>query len=350
MNKEIKVKEYKKHSVLDAFKCYFFLTIIMAISSIVLQIVLSLIASSKGITYAEYSQNETVSIITYILSPIIMIAFFFIYNKSKKLKCKEAVSDGQKISLLPISVAIVLAIISIFLFTPLMNLIDFTFKSWGFMVDNEIPLTEKMVDSGKYFALGVLLFALLPAISEELIFRGIIQKGLSSKFNGFTTIIITTILFTLMHGSLQQTVYQILVGIMLSYLAYVGGNILYSIILHFLNNLLVLVFSCFDIVGYLSYDETIYYNIFSKIFPFLIFLLGVVLVGILFWVLKYLRNKDFFRFTSKKKNVEVVEEPKKVGFGGLWKSMDYNERVFMITGVILVGIVWFINTISGFMG
>lgn len=347
-------KTFNKYQVSDAFKCFFFLLITMAIVSLGLQVFVSIFANIKGIAYEEALISETVQIVTSISSPIVMIIFFFAYNGIRKIKNKDALNDGQKISLLPISVAIVLSIICVFLFTPFMNLVDYTFVSWGFQMDNSIPLADKMSGSFKYFALGILIFALLPAIGEELIFRGIIHKGLSARYNGFVVIIVTSLLFTLMHGSLQQTVYQVIVGIMLSYLAYVGGSVLYSIILHFLNNTLVLLFSCFNIVPYLSYDEAIYYNIFSKIFPFLIFLLGVVLAGILFWVLKYLRNKNFFRVVKKSKHKkkhkkeEVVVE--KLGFRGFVSSMDHTEKVFMLVGFGLVLFIWLINTVSGFMG
>ena len=73
----------------------------------------------------------------------------------------------------------------------------------------------------------------------------IIQNTIHSKYNGFVAVTVSTLLFVLMHGALQQTVYQLVMGIMLGYVACVGGSILYSIILHFLNNTFVLLFGCF---------------------------------------------------------------------------------------------------------
>ena len=115
-------------------------------------------------------------------------------------------------------------------------------------------------------------------------------------------------------------------------------------------------FSTFDIVSYLKSDNTIYYNVFSQIFPFLLFLLGVVLVAILFWVLKYLRNKNFFRYDPKaKKKIKKVEpvvlvESDKLKLKDLWPNATYNEKIFILCSFVLVGLVWIINTISGFVG
>lgn len=355
MKKEKDFSMKNEYTVLDAFKCFFFLIILMVGVSLVFEIVLSIIASTSGMTLEDISNSEGVTILKNLLNPLVFIMYFFVYTGIKKLNPKDALSDGQKISLLPISISMVLAVICIFLFTPFMNLIEYWFAGLGYTADGSIPLMEKMQSSGTYFLLGILIYALLPAIAEELIFRGIIQKGLSTKLNGVATILLTTIMFVLVHGSLQQTVYQMIVGLMLSYIMCVGGSILYSIILHFLNNLFVLLFSTFEIVGYLSNKTTIYYNVFSQLFPILLFLLGIVLVVILFWVLKYLRNKNFFRYDPhKKKKVRKIEpvilnEPGKLRLRDLWSNSNYSEKVFIISSFALVGFIWIINTFSGFI-
>lgn len=351
---EENTKQKNEYTLLDAFKSFFFLILIMVGVSFLFEIILIIVASATKKTFEQISNGEIVTIIKYILNPIVFIVYFFVYNHIRKLKVKECLSDGQQISMLPISISMVLAIICIFLFTPFMNLIDYWFSEMGYSVDNTIPLYEKMKTSGTYFLLGVMVFALLPAIAEELIFRGLIQKGLSTRLKGFATIMLTSIMFVLIHGSLQQTVYQLIVGIILSFLVAVGGSVVYSIILHFLSNFFVLLFSTFDIVSYLSSSNTIYYNVFTQIFPILLFLLGVVLVAILFWVLKYLRNKNFFRYdpkTNKKireKNVNknAVE---KIKLKDLWANTSYIEKVFLLSSFALVGIIWIINTISGFL-
>lgn len=357
MKKKKNFSMENKYTFVDAFKSFFFILIIMTALSFVMQIVINIVASSTGQDVEAISSSNLMTIISGIISPLVFIVFYFVYNKYKKVSNRVALSDGQKISLLPISIALVLAIICIFLFTPFVNLVDYGFWSMGYYVENTIPMQELMTTSGAYFGIGVLIYVILPAISEELIFRGLIQKSLSTKLTGFATIMMTTFLFVLVHGSLNQTVYQFLVGIMLSYLVYVGGSVVYSIILHMLNNFLVLLFSCFDIVGYLSAESVIYYNVFSMVFPISIFLLGLVLVGILFWVLKYLRNKNFFRYDSRgrKKKVKEIEmidlhAPEKIKLRNVWSNVNYIEKVFMLCSFVLVGLIWIINTISGFIG
>lgn len=339
-----------KYTVLDGFKFFFFLIVAVIVSSLVFDIILSIVASVKGIERSVLNENETVQILSYVINPIVLIVYSVVYTLTHKIGFRNALSDGQKISLLPISVSIVLAIIAIFLFTPLMDLIEYGFMNLGYSPDNTIPMQDKMSASFSSFMLGLLIYALLPAIAEEIVFRGIILRSMLSRYSGFVAIFISTLCFVLMHGALQQTVYQLIMGIMLGYVACVGGSVLYSIILHFLNNAFVLLFGCFNLVGYLS-EETYYYNIYSMIFPVCLFMLGAILVGILFWVLKYLRTKNFFRYVPKKKKKKMAEEPveTKLGLKDMWKNMEYKEKIFAIVGLVLIGSIWLVNTISQFI-
>ena len=350
MSKQKFEVDKNKYSVLDGFKFFFFLIIAVILSSLLFDIVLSIVASIKGIDRLVLNEHETVQILSYVINPCVLIVYSVVYTITHKVKFRDALTDGQKVSLLPISVSIVLAIIAIFLFTPLMDLVEYGFMNLGYNPDNTIPMQDKMSASFSSFMLGLLIYALLPAIAEEIVFRGIILRSMLSRYTGFVAILVSTVCFVLMHGALQQTVYQLIMGIMLGYVACVGGSILYSIILHFLNNAFVLLFGCFNLVGYLS-EETYYYNIYSMIFPVCLFMLGAILVGILFWVLKYLRTKNFFRYVPKKKKKKKEEEVVETKFGikEMWGNLEYKEKVFAIVGLILIGSIWLVNTISQFI-
>ena len=89
------------------------------------------------------------------------------------------------------------------------------------------------------------------------------------------------------------------------------------------------------------------------VFPVCIFMLGLILAGILFWVLKYLRTKNFFRYETKKmknaKHKKEVVEVNKFGIKEFVKNLTYTEKIFAIAGLVLIGFIWIINTISGFV-
>ncbi len=102
-------------------------------------------------------------------------------------------------------------------------------------------LTES--NHGTGFIINVVLLALLPAIGEEWLFRGHLQK----YFTGWTknihvAVFITSLLFAAMHLQFMTFLPRFFLGMILGYLFYYGGNLWYSIIGHFTNNFLALLF------------------------------------------------------------------------------------------------------------
>ncbi len=87
------------------------------------------------------------------------------------------------------------------------------------------------------YLLGLLIIAFFPAIFEEVLFRGVIQnllvKWLRSPWAG---ILIASVLFSLIHGSVYLFFARVVLGIVLGLLFYYSKNIWVNIIAHFLNN------------------------------------------------------------------------------------------------------------------
>lgn len=92
-------------------------------------------------------------------------------------------------------------------------------------------------DSIPAFLSTVFVVAVMPAVLEELFFRGILQRLFSSWFkNAFWAIILTSIIFSLFHGELFSFVPRVFLSIVLGSLFFFSGNLWYSIIAHFVNN------------------------------------------------------------------------------------------------------------------
>lgn len=348
-------KDLRNHFNLeDAFKCFFFLIVTVSLVALLYQIILVMVSANMGMEYKDFYALPLVQIISISITPVTFILYFFIYNALNHINTRHAVKDEIKKSLLPISVAMVLSVISIFLITPFVNLLDYLFILLGYIPDTTVPLLPYMMSDPMYLFVGVVIYALLPAIAEEIIFRGTILRGLNSRYGATASILITSILFTLAHGSASQTIYQMLMGIVLGYLALVGGSILYSFILHFLNNTLVVLITVFNVVDYLNMQGGVYYaNIWQVMFPILLFILALCLIGVLFWVLKYLRNANYFttpKKHKKDKNKDDEKKPEKSKVINFWKETDILEKVYFVAATLLAVGMWIINTASGFMG
>ncbi len=86
----------------------------------------------------------------------------------------------------------------------------------------------------------VVLFtvALVPAIAEEFLFRGLVQKSLSEKSGGLRAAIATGIIFGAYHMNPISVIPLVLLGAYFGYLVYKSGNLAISISVHFFNNFL----------------------------------------------------------------------------------------------------------------
>lgn len=104
----------------------------------------------------------------------------------------------------------------------------------------DLLMEESSSDSGSIMNLIFQCIAavLLAPFVEESIFRGVILNRLSLKFKTSTSIIISSVLFGIIHGQLAAFG-AILFGITMSILYLKNKNILVNISAHILNNLIV---------------------------------------------------------------------------------------------------------------
>jgi len=86
----------------------------------------------------------------------------------------------------------------------------------------------------------VLSIAVMPAISEEFLFRGFILSGFALAFPKRKSIILCALLFALLHLEPLQVPFAFLVGIGLSWVALETGSIWIPILMHAFHNLALL--------------------------------------------------------------------------------------------------------------
>ena len=88
---------------------------------------------------------------------------------------------------------------------------------------------------------GVLItVAVLPAVFEEIIFRGLLLKGMKS-FGTVGAVLLNGVLFALYHQNPAQTLYQFCCGAAFAVVTIRAGSILPTVLSHFLNNALIIV-------------------------------------------------------------------------------------------------------------
>lgn len=107
------------------------------------------------------------------------------------------------------------------------------------------PMSESMqkamqlrFDSATSMWLIVMVFALTPAICEELAFRGFMLSGLRHLGHKWQAIAISSVFFGVIHPVFQQSIVACILGMVLGYLAVQSGSLLTSSVFHFTNNAL----------------------------------------------------------------------------------------------------------------
>lgn len=89
------------------------------------------------------------------------------------------------------------------------------------------------------FVLIVLVVAVMPAVGEELLFRGLLLGSLRDKYKAGWAIVISSVIFGLFHMSLVKLIPTALLGICLAVVVTKGGSIFLSMLLHFTNNMIL---------------------------------------------------------------------------------------------------------------
>jgi sodium transport system permease protein len=137
---------------------------------------------------------------------------------------------------------LLLAVALVLAMNPLVNELG-PLVDWLFPVSSTIKASiGKLMSQAPGLGTALLVFALIPAVCEELAFRGFILSGLQSQHRTRSAILLSALLFGFLHVLLsmfQQLFNATLLGIVLGLLAVQSRSILPGMVFHLLNNGLV---------------------------------------------------------------------------------------------------------------
>ena len=115
-------------------------------------------------------------------------------------------------------------------------------------------IIKLFISQGSLFS-SMVIIALLAAVSEELLFRSVIQKALIKLFkNAHVAIIVTAVIFSAFHGDLFGFVPRIILGLMLGYMFWFSGSIIPSMLMHFVNNATIVLLYYLNTRGFIDID------------------------------------------------------------------------------------------------
>lgn len=163
------------------------------------------------------------------------------------------------------------------------SLIETFFNNLGVTTSS----AEINVSSVGQYILFTVFLALIPAVFEEIFFRGVLINNLrTSKLN---KILISALCFSVYHGSITKLVYQFIYGVVLALIYVKTENLILTIITHFLNNFIILTVTYFNISV----------NLFSPVF----IIAGTLVLALSVFIL--IKNQ---KLTKKEDGCESVKE------------------------------------------
>nr|MBO4517403.1 CPBP family intramembrane metalloprotease [Clostridia bacterium] len=113
-------------------------------------------------------------------------------------------------------------------------------------VGGRIAQDPDILNSTFEFILFTIVLCVLPAVGEELFFRGVIAESVS-KTGKVAGVLTVALCFAVYHGSVSQLLYQFIYGLGLGVLALKAKSVVPTVLAHFINNFAVLSMEYFSV-------------------------------------------------------------------------------------------------------
>ncbi len=130
------------------------------------------------------------------------------------------------------------------------KMVSGSFQEWlmGLESNSERLLTAFTTDTSTGgFIVNIIMMAVLPAVGEEFLFRGVIQNEITERTKKpYMALVLTSLIFSTVHFEFAGFLPRFLLSMILGYLFLKSGSLVFPILTHFLNNVSVVVASYFS--------------------------------------------------------------------------------------------------------
>ncbi len=276
------------------------LLVVGYILSTIIGVIVTLVARSNNMTELSVLRIAQISsqILTFVLPPILYACI----TKEKPMKYL----GFNKIPLWSL-----LGVALIFTILPLNNVLtewnsniklpesmaalDEIIKSLSKLMQETL---EKMVNVSDISGLiiNLIMIAGLAAFGEELLFRSVLQSFLVKKCkNAHIGILITSIIFSLIHFDIYGFLPRLVLGLILGYMFYYSKSIWVPMIMHFINNGTAVVLYYLNNIEVTNIDVDTFGQ--TNLLPLI---LSIIATAAIFWFVIRNHNKEF-----KTENTEI---------------------------------------------
>ena len=269
----------------------------------------SVILAIFGVLKEGYDTTDWWTYIAYSVGPFAFAVLIYFYLKICKSPFKTSIKNqycSWKYYVVALAMQIGLFALSEVNGYFLLWLEKFGYQSKGI----SLPSTSGFGIVGVLFVVAV-----LPAVFEELMFRGAVLSGLKNNVSLPVAVLLCGGLFALYHQRPEQTLYQFCCGTAYALLAIRAGSVFPTMVAHFFNNALIIILYANGVT-----------IIPTQVFIAIVTVGGVLLVGALVYLI----------FVDKSKPNTL--------------SPTQGKDFFLsaLPGILIVGLSWIITLIAGF--
>lgn len=324
----------EKYNLFDSLNMFLLCLIIPFIVSMFVVLILMAIMGEEGFT-----SSFVYVLLSLTLNQVVFLVIYFVHKQKTKTSLKAL--EVNKINKKQILIVVLIGLICILCLTPLANVFEALLAKWG-KGGEGLPLS---LDNFWNFLLMFATLGVLAPISEEIIFRGVIFNGLKEKGGKFA-VLISGLFFMIMHLSINQCFYQLIMGFVLGLLVLYTNSIISSFIVHFINNAGVL------LINYIipSVNEV---NFLSITYIIIAISLFIVALFALYFSLKWLKklqtqNKENLQAQEnlQSENTEESVENAEIENNSAWRKP---EKVYYTTTLIIGVAIWFLSVLLTFL-
>ncbi len=163
------------------------------------------------------------------------------------------------------------------------------------------------MNNAKEIIIAIILLCVLPAIGEEMLYRGVFLHSMK-RYGATFAVVVSGIIFALTHFNVAQIVHQCILGMILSYVTLVSGRLIYAMVIHFVNNLVAIILP----IVIPSYNNLATLNTTSVLIMLAMMVAGIIILyPSLFGFAKIAGRREFSRrecnfFTLFSKNARAL--------------------------------------------
>lgn len=310
---EIEMRKYYNND--DSGKVFLLVILFQLLLSLVVSLLIGQIAAAKEIDPKTITSNIWYILANVALNILVYFLVYFLFSRYRQIELK-AVKVDFKMKWHTYFIVVAIGIIALLGSQYFIGAVDELLKIVGYPLSSGVGINPTNFGS---FILAVVIYCLVPAVCEELIFRGIIFNGLNRRFKTPVAITLSALLFALFHVSLQQLVYPFILGMIMAWVVARTGSIVASMIIHFVNNFLVV------LMAYLSNVTSFSMDLPHVWWSYLVAAALLLVMGLIFFLID--------KFYFKGKNKEEIEKEEKTSVF-LYVAISVGVAIFLVMTIL----------------